>query len=173
MGFESLSGSSMNDIDYMRLALEEARVALQNDLLPVGAIVVQGGQVIGKGVKNESHSYHLDHGEIIALRAALKNKSYSREDGLCLYTTLEPCIMCYGTILHCPISRVVYAADDAWGGATKILEFPQRHQGKVPEVVGGVLALESRELIEQFLRTTDQPFYSNKEGVFYKSFISD
>lgn len=166
----------MNDEGYMRIALEEAKIALDNGLLPVGAIVVQDGEIIGRGSKNESYSYHLDHGEVVALRQALKDKNYKRNDNLTLYTTLEPCIMCYGTILHCPIRRVVYAADDIWGGATSLGKtgvFPIRHVGKIPEIVGGVLKEESKKLIRQFIETTDQEYYSNKESIFSKGFFNE
>src|SRR3989344_4848213 len=148
----------MNDQDFMRVALEEANIALKNKLLPVGALVVREGEIIGRGRKMESDSYHLDHAEIIALRDALSNKKYKREDDLTLYTTLEPCIMCYGTIFHCPIKRVVYAAPDVWGGATELAkaeEFPVRHKGKIPEITGNVLEEESRSLIRQFLKITE------------------
>src|SRR6266481_1093569 len=102
----------MDDEYYMRIALEEAKKSFDANLLPVGAVLVEDGKVVGKAQKSESHSYYLDHAEILALRDALKTKQYKPEKDLTLYTTLEPCIMCWGTILQSPVKRVVYAMED-------------------------------------------------------------
>lgn len=164
----------MNDEQFMQIALQEAEKSLEEGLLPVGAAVVQNGKVIAVGRKLNAHSYHLDHAEIIALREALKGIKYKRSDNLTLFTTLEPCVMCFGAILHCPINRVVYGASDVWGGGTSLVKsssVPIRHNGKIPEIVGGVLNEESRELIKNFLLTITNDNFYNQDNLFVKSFL--
>jgi tRNA(adenine34) deaminase len=166
----------MNDEHFMQIALDEAAESLKEGLLHVGAVIVQNGIILGSGRKAEANSYHLDHAEIIALRNTLKDKKFKRADNLVLYTTLEPCIMCYGTILHCPISKIVFAAPDVYGGATKLSDvdgMPIRHKEKIPEIIGGVMEQDSRKLIKEFLMNTTNDFYSNKENLFVQSFLND
>jgi tRNA(adenine34) deaminase len=107
----------------------------------------------------------LDHAEIIALKNAFENKQYKRgENEISIYTTLEPCIMCLGTILHTPIKRIVYGAPDPYGGAVSMSaegHLPIRHHGKYPDIVVGIFEQESKDLLKQFLKTTDQEFWKD------------
>jgi len=158
----SCYNSAMSDEAFMRLALEQAKLTLAENEFPVGAVVVAEGKVIGRGRKSSS-DFHLGHAETAAIQQALQGKRYTRKDDLVLYTTLEPCTMCYGTMLHCPIRKVVFGLDDPWGGATQhdALALPARHREKVLEVVGGVLKEESRRLLREFLSITNDPYWKN------------
>lgn len=160
----------MTDEDYMRLALEQARLTLAEREFPVGAIVVVNGEAVGVGRKSAS-DFHLEHAEIAAMREVFRGKQYSRtEQDIVLYTTLEPCIMCYGTALHCPIRKIVFGLDDPYGGATNHdrSALPVRHQESVPHIVGGVLQEESRALLREFLHTTDDAYWKKWDNPLIK-----
>lgn len=153
----------MTDEDFMREALHEAELTLNENEFPVGAIVVKGDEIIGRGRKNK-HDFHLGHAEVMALRNVLEGKRYKREDELVIYTTVEPCAMCYGTILNVPIRKIVYAFEDPFGGGAHTPEhvLPVRHRGtKYPQVVSGVLREESKKLLKQFISTTQDPFWNS------------
>ena len=107
-----------DDIRFMRRALALARHAEAADEVPVGAVVVQDGEVTGEGWNQPIRSNDPSaHAEMVALRAAAaRNKNY-RLPGATLYVTLEPCAMCAGAIVHARIARVVYGAADPKAGA--------------------------------------------------------
>ena len=139
----------------MRLALDEARKALAHDDVPIGAVVVRDGAVIGAGHnERELHGDPTAHAEIIALRAAAAAVGSWRVLDATLYVTLEPCAMCAGAIVLARVPRVVWAADDPKAGAAgsvmDVLDHPQLNHR--PETVRGVLAGESADLIVDFFR---------------------
>lgn len=162
----------MTDEYYMREALAQAQLTLEEDNLPVGAVVVSKGEILGKGRKLNT-DFHLGHAEVNALRAALNGRQFTRDSELTIYTTLEPCIMCFGTILNCPVTKVVYAMEDVYGGATKIsaAALPIRHHSKEVKIVPGVLREEARALFATFLSTTTESFWINPENPFIKSVL--
>jgi tRNA(adenine34) deaminase len=149
------------DTYWMRIALEQAALALHEDELPVGAAVVVGEMVIGVGRKFRGGQFRLDHAEMVALREVLTDHEEGFE-GLTLYTTLEPCMQCFGAALNAKLGRIVYALVDPYGGATRIPRstMPIRHREEFPDIVSGVLREESRQLLEQFFRTTKNRFWS-------------
>ncbi len=102
----------------MRRALELARIAADAGEVPVGAVVVKDGIIIGEG-QNRPRETHdpTAHAEIMAMRAAAQALGNERLDGCDLFVTLEPCAMCAGAIAHARIARLYYGADDAKGGA--------------------------------------------------------
>lgn len=144
----------------MRAAVEEARKALSSGSLPVGSVVVQGNEVIGRGHRSKADRY-LGHGEVNALRAALSSKSFDPGQGLTVYSTLEPCAMCWGTLIHCPVRTVVFALEDPWGGATTVLEGfnVPRHLGRLPNSIAGVCRTDALALFRQFGEKTTEPFW--------------
>ncbi len=162
----------MKDEDFMRLALEQASLSLSENEFPVGAVVVLNGKIIGRGRKLSSN-FHMGHAEIHALQDALHGKRYKRDDDLVIYTTVEPCIMCYGAILNSPIKKVVYAFEDVYGGATSIdaKALPIRHHLRTPQIIKGVLRDESKELLKKFFLTTKDPMWGNKAGLLVKSVL--
>lgn len=157
------------DVAFMQEALKESEKALQQQLLPVGAVLVINNEIVGRSHKDSAHSYHLDHAEIMLVRDYFKGKKIDRNQyQIALYTTLEPCIMCLGTILHLPVGKIVYAAKDPYGGGCGLLHhkelFPIRHHDKMPEVVEGVLEAEAKDQLKRYLEITDMPFYKDQEN---------
>ena len=136
----------MSDEQFMRRAIELA--ACTKDEVPVGAVVVLDGKVVGEGWNRPlSTSDPTSHAEIEAIRAAGKATGNYRLTGATLYVTLEPCTMCVGAILLSRIARVVYGADDPKGGAADL--FMSRHNYHA-KVQGGVLAEECSALLKDF-----------------------
>ena len=141
---------------FMNLALREAERALGHDDVPIGAVVVHDGEVIGAGHnERELREDPTAHAEVLALReAAAKLGSWRVLDSV-LYVTLEPCAMCAGAIVLARVPRIVYAATDPKAGAAgsimNLLDHPRLNHR--PEVAGGLLAEESAELIREFFRT--------------------
>jgi len=146
----------VNDLEFMQLALEEARAAAEADEVPIGAILVKGDLVLGRG--NNRTIRDCDptaHAEIIALREAARACANYRLMGATLYVTIEPCAMCAGAIIQSRLSRVVYGADDAKGGAVRSC-FEVLSHSKLNhrvEVTSGVLAEESAAVLQQFFGT--------------------
>jgi tRNA(adenine34) deaminase len=142
-----------NDQRFMALALEQASLAYAAGEVPVGAIVVKDGQVIGSG-HNSPLTQHdpSAHAEIMALRAAAAALGNYRLDGCELFVTLEPCAMCAGAMLHARVSRVIYGAPEpktgAAGSVVNLFENPQlNHQTKVE---AGLMAEECSHVLTRF-----------------------
>lgn len=137
----------------MRLALEEARRALEHDDVPIGAVVVRDGAVLGRG-HNERELLNdpTAHAEILALREAAAADGSWRVLDATLYVTLEPCAMCAGAIVLSRIPRVVYGCTDPKAGAAgsvlDVLAEPRLNHR--PGVVGGVLGEECAALLRAF-----------------------
>jgi len=137
----------------MRLALREAERALEHDDVPIGAVVVQEGEVIGAGHnERELRSDPTAHAEIIALREAARALGSWRVLESVMYVTLEPCAMCAGAIVLARIPRVVFGAHDPKAGAAgsvlNVLDVPQFNHR--PQVEPGLLGFESGELLRTF-----------------------
>ena len=137
----------------MRLALQEASTAAEHGDVPVGAVVVREGEVIGSAHnEREARPDPTAHAEILALRAAAVTLGGWRLPGTVLYVTLEPCPMCAGAIQQARVARVVFGApDQKVGAAGSVVNLLQdaRLLHRV-EVQGGVLAAESLDLMRQF-----------------------
>jgi tRNA(adenine34) deaminase len=143
----------MNDDDYMQLALAEARQAATQGEVPVGAVVVHRGEVIGRGFNQPIGSHDpTAHAEIVALRQAATRLGNYRLDDCTLYVTLEPCAMCSGALLHARVARVVYgAAEPKTGAAGSVLNLFEHHQlNHQTTVQGGVAEPACAELLQQF-----------------------
>lgn len=146
----------MTDLDFMRLALEQASAAAAAGEVPVGAVVVRDGQVIASGHNQPVGAADpTAHAEIVALRRAAQVLDNYRLDGCELYVTLEPCAMCSGAMLHARLKRVVYgAADPKTGAAGSVTDlFGQRALNHQTQVQGGVLAQECGAMLAEFFRT--------------------
>ena len=140
----------------MRRALDLARRAEQAGEVPVGALVVGGGQVIGEGWNRPIGTHDpTAHAEVVALRDAASALENYRLPGTTLYVTLEPCTMCAGAIIHARIDRVVFAATDPRAGAAgsvfDLLPSDDRFNHSTA-CEGGVLAGESAEMLRAFFR---------------------
>ena len=138
---------------FMRLALREASRALDHDDVPIGALVVRDGEVIGSGHnEREVRADPTAHAEMIALREAARAIGSWRVLDAVLYVTLEPCAMCAGAIVLARVPRVVFGATDPKAGAAgsvfDILAEPRLNRR--PQVAAGLLAEESAELLRSF-----------------------
>ena len=146
----------MNDVSYMRLAIEEAKSAARRGEVPVGAVLVNAvGEVIARtGNAPISICDPTAHAEILALRDGAYASENYRLGGMSLYVTLEPCTMCAGAISNARIARVIYGAPDVKGGAIEngVKFFEQASCHHRPEVMGGVLAQECSELLKAFFK---------------------
>jgi len=143
------------DQDFMAQAMELAAQAAQIGEVPVGAVVVHEGQVIGQGY-NQTISAHdpCAHAEIMALRQAALAIGNYRLSGCQLYVTLEPCTMCVGAIIHARIQRLVYAASEPKAGAviSQLQLFSLPHYNHTVQVDGGVMATEASTMLSDFFR---------------------
>lgn len=138
-----------DDEKMMRYALVEARRAFADDEIPVGAVVVCDGKIIGKGHNlTERLTDVTAHAEMQALTAAAGALGGKYLDGCTLYVTVEPCVMCAGAIGWSRVSRVVYGASDPKRGYSTIVARSPFHPRT--EVVSGVLVEECSELMKNF-----------------------
>jgi tRNA(adenine34) deaminase len=138
---------------FMRLALREAERALEHDDVPVGAVMVHDGELVGAGHnERELRRDPSAHAEMLALREAARELDSWRLLGTTLYVTLEPCAMCAGAIVLGRVPRVVYGTTDPKAGAAgsvlDVLAEPRLNHR--PEVAGGVLADECAALLRAF-----------------------
>jgi tRNA(adenine34) deaminase len=149
-----MTGVTPDHEPFMRLALAQAALAQAAGEVPVGAIVLLGGGVVGRGYNRPvGTSDPTAHAEILALRDAARAIGNYRLSGATLYVTVEPCLMCVGAIVHARIGTVVYGVPDPKGGAVRSLLDP----GALPlnhrfETVEGVLADECRQVLQDFFR---------------------
>jgi tRNA(adenine34) deaminase len=143
----------MNDDYFMQQALDLAAEARRLGEVPVGAVVVRDGAVIGRGFNQPISSHDpTAHAEIVAMRDAARRLRNYRLSDCQLFVTLEPCAMCAGAMLHARIVRVVYGAPDPKTGACgSILDlFAERRLNHHTEVTGGVLAHHAASLLQAF-----------------------
>lgn len=142
-----------HDIAYMKLALSAAREGAGKGEVPVGAVIVAAGEVVGTGYnRREERQNPLDHAEIIAIEEAARRLGSWRLDTCDLYVTLEPCLMCTGAILQTRMRRLVFGCLDPKAGAVESLYRlceDQRLNHQLP-VTSGVLAEESAATLTDF-----------------------
>lgn len=140
------------DEQFMRLALEEARLAAADGEIPVGAVMVCGGAVIGRGHNGrEKDADPTAHAEIRAIRQAAAFLGGWRLDGCTLYVTLEPCAMCAGAILNARIGRVVYGAPESQTGCVgSVCNLFAMPFSNAPALTVGVLRDECAALLAEF-----------------------
>ncbi len=142
------------DEKFMRLALEQAELAFQQNEVPIGAVVVRNGEVVGKGFNRREYGKNaLYHAEIEAIDDACKNLGGWRLWECELYVTLEPCPMCAGAIINSRIRRVVFGCADIKAGSVcsviNLFELPYNHK---PEYRSGVLEEECSAILSDFFR---------------------
>jgi tRNA(adenine34) deaminase len=143
------------DVAFMRRCLDEARAAFEMGEVPVGALVVRDGEVLGAAGNASVRSHDpTAHAEVLALRAAAQAAGNYRLCGAELFVTVEPCLMCVGAVLQARLRRVVFACRDPKGGALgSIADFSDDSRLNHQFVVSaGVCEREARELLQRFFR---------------------
>jgi tRNA(adenine34) deaminase len=143
----------VNDFEYMHLAIAQAQAAALRGEVPVGALVVLEERIVSAaGNRTITDCDPTAHAEIVALREAARKTGNYRLIGASLFVTVEPCAMCAGALVQARVSRLVYGADEPKGGAIRtcmqVLDGPALNHRV--EVVSGVLAKESVELLQSF-----------------------
>lgn len=140
----------MTDIEYMKIAYQQAEIAKENDEVPIGAIIVKDHKIISKGYnQKETLNDVTAHAEMIAIKEACKKLKTWHLDGCILYSTLEPCIMCSGAIIQSRIKKVVFGAKgQRWHGLTEYLKCHEFNH--YPQIIEGVLEEECSSLITQY-----------------------
>lgn len=143
----------MTDEIFMRMALDEAEKARAQDEVPVGAVIVRGGEVIASAYNTREYGKNaLYHAEIKAIDQACKRLGGWRLVGCTMYVTLEPCPMCAGAIVNSRIERVVFGAPDhkagAFGTMLNLTDYPLFK----PQIEGGVLAEECASILTSFFK---------------------
>lgn len=160
-----MAGDSMDNY-FMEQALAEAKKALAIAEVPIGAVVVLNGEIIGRGHnQKETLKDPTAHAEIIAIREAARNLGSWRLTEADLYVTLEPCPMCAGAIVNARINRLIYGADDPKTGAVSSLMNlvqDQRLNHQV-EIVGGVCQEDCSHLLKDFFLVLRKKDRSNQE----------
>ena len=142
-----------SDLEYMQLALEQARVSAEAGEVPIGALLVHEDKIVARsGNRTIRDNDPTAHAEIVVLREAAKVMNNHRLANTILYVTLEPCAMCAGAVIQARISKLVYGADDPKGGAVRscfeVLSNPKLNHRV--DVVSGLLADESASLLQSF-----------------------
>lgn len=145
---------SDEDIRFMEIAFEEARLAEDIDEVPIGACIVRDGRVIARAHNTrESSKCATHHAEILAIEQACSALGGWRLPETTLYVTLEPCAMCAGAIINARIPRVVFSANDlrfgAMGSLIDLTEIPFNHK---PEVVRGVMIDEGKSILTEYFK---------------------
>lgn len=151
----------LNDVYFMKRALERAKAAAIVGEVPIGAIIVKDGQIIASGRNmRENKKNALKHAEIIAIDRACKKIGAWRLIDCTLYVTMEPCPMCAGAIVNSRIKRVVFGCYDqkagAMGSVFNIADFPLNHKF---EITGGILKDECADILSDFFKNL-----RNKKG---------
>ena len=139
---------------FMRLALEEAKAARHVGEVPVGAVVVLGGEVVARGFNQPRRG--LDptaHAEVVALRRAARALGNYRLLGTAVYVTIEPCLMCVGALVQARVAEVIYGAAEPKAGALRsTLQFEDLSLNHRFKVVAGVLEADCREIVVDFFK---------------------
>jgi len=141
------------DLFFMRTAMAQAELARAAGEVPVGAVLVMGGEIVGRGYNQPIFANDpTAHAEVMALRDAGLQRSNYRLPGSTLYVTLEPCVMCCGAILHARVERVVYGArDPKTGAAGSVIDlFTETRLNHHAQTQGGVLAEECGAMLSRF-----------------------
>ena len=150
----------MDDLKFMRFALNRAREAWQRGEVPVGALVVHDGEIVGEGFNQPIETNDpTAHAEIVAMRQAAERLRNYRLTGATMYVTIEPCQMCVGAMVHARIGRLVYGAPEPKAGAIESAMRAHEHPALNHrlEVTGRVLEDECREVIQRFFAERRSP----------------
>lgn len=141
--------------DYMKLALEEAKLAYKKGEVPIGAVLVINDEVVAKAHNTrELEQQALNHAEILVIKEACEKIGFWRLDNSYLYSTVEPCVMCSGAIIQARVENVIYGAKDSKNGCcgSKLNLVDSNMFNHKATVVDGILANECSELMKKFFK---------------------
>ena len=156
----------MNDLHetHMRRALKEAQAALAQGQFPVGCVIAVGEKVLATGSRANSdvEFSEIDHAEIVALRKLREKKQDIDLSKVTVYSTMEPCLMCFSTLIVNGVQNVVYGYEDAMGGGTNLPlnQLAPLYKNHPMTIVPGVLRTECLELFYTFFSNPDNPYLS-------------
>jgi tRNA(adenine34) deaminase len=141
--------------DYMRAALEQARLGLAAGEVPIGAVAVAGGEIVARAFNQPIGAVDpTAHAEVLVLRAAAREIGNYRLNGVTVYVTVEPCLMCVGALVHARVRELVFGATEPKSGA--LVSVIRGHElaglNHRFAVTGGILEAECRELMQQFFQ---------------------
>jgi tRNA(adenine34) deaminase len=144
-----------SDVEFMREALKEARLAAAQEEVPIGAVVVHEGRILARGHNRTlTDNDPTAHAEMIALRAAANALGNYRLNGTTVYVTVEPCAMCAGALIQARVARLVYGCDEQKGGAIRtcfqILDHPAVNYRVA--CTPGILADECAKVLQEFFQ---------------------
>ena len=152
-----------HDEHWMDQALDQARAALAQGEFPVGCVMVHDGRLVATGSREHSRGQanEMDHAEILALRKLLSSGLDLDPARLTVYATMEPCLMCYATLILNGVRRIVYAYEDVMGGGTslELTRLAPLYQEMAVEVLPHVRRAESLALFQQFFRNPDNDYW--------------
>lgn len=158
----------MTDEYYMALALEQAQKAYDNGEFPVGCVIVQDGQVIASGARqgttqDRAFFSEIDHAEIRALKHLETIEIRFDPEKSVLFSTMEPCLMCFGAIILAGIKKIVYAYEDPMGGGTTcdLKKLPPLYEQCRVEIIPGVLRQKSLDLFRKFFNKETNSYWKN------------
>ncbi|MDY0131068.1 MAG: nucleoside deaminase [Desulforegulaceae bacterium] len=151
---------------FMKKALIEASEAFKLNEFPVGCVIVNDNKVIAKGSRKKTISKvpsEIDHAEINAIRELEKNFPLVQKNKMTIYSTMEPCLMCFSAITLSGFKRIVYAYEDVMGGGCGInkTQFPVFYQERFPEVTPRVLRKESLSLFKKFFESPKNKYWKD------------
>lgn len=146
---------NLNDENYMRLAIDEARKAYKRDEVPVGAVIVKNGKILARACNlRQTSRKATHHAEILAIEKACKKVKDFRLTGCEIFVTMEPCPMCMGAILNARIERLIFGAKINKDGALTAEEINERAMLNFKtEIKSGVLENECAELVSSYFKT--------------------
>ena len=157
----------MNHEKYMQIALDQAKEALALGEFPVGAVFVYEGAVIASGQRSHSRGLdavnEIDHAEIVALRKYLASDTKINVAELVVYSTMEPCLMCYSTLILNGIRNIVYAYEDVMGGGSNLplKQLNPLYAAMEISITPHVLRQQSLALFQDFFSNPDNPYWKD------------
>jgi tRNA(adenine34) deaminase len=166
------TNDSVTDVTNMEMALSLAREALDAGEFPVGCVIAAGGQVVARGRRMNSMGEQvneIDHAEIVALRSLPGAEALPTDVEVSLYSTLEPCLMCFGAILLSRVDRIVYAYEDVMGGGTRCdrSSLTPLYKDRRIAVVGSVMRKESLALFQTFFSNPANDYWQGSPLASY------
>ncbi|MEN8188656.1 MAG: nucleoside deaminase [Thermodesulfobacteriota bacterium] len=146
---------------FMALALEQAEEALGRGEFPVGCILVHDNEVVGHGRRESSTGNELDHAEVMALRAFMADEDHPPPCEVTVYSTMEPCLMCFSTLVLNGFRKVVYGYEDVMGGGTNLplSRLNPLYREIRMQIDGGVLRRESAALFKRFFEDPQNNYW--------------